>query len=67
MAQERTEPRQQSAENGEWEKPRLIFVQYQGVTGNDLEQFKHPGRAVILYPPQFKSGELRYPYSDIQK
>ena len=30
-------------------------------------QFKHPGKAVILYPPEFKSGDFKYPYSDIQK
>jgi branched-chain amino acid transport system substrate-binding protein len=55
------------AENGEWEKSRLVFVQYQGVVGNDLEQFKKPGKAVILYPQAFVSGKLQYPYSDIQK
>ncbi len=55
------------AENGEWEKSRILFVQYQGVTGSDLEQFKHPGRAVILYPPALKSGKFLYPYSDVQK
>jgi branched-chain amino acid transport system substrate-binding protein len=55
------------AENGEWEKSRILFVQYQGVTGSGLEQFKEAGRAVILYPPEFKSGKFQYPYSDIQK
>jgi branched-chain amino acid transport system substrate-binding protein len=55
------------AENGEWEKSRLIFVQYQGVAGNDIDQFRHPGKAVILYPPELKSGEFRYPYTEAQK
>jgi branched-chain amino acid transport system substrate-binding protein len=55
------------AENGEWERSRILFVQYRGVKGSDLEQFKEPGRAVILYPPEFKSGKFQYPYSDIQK
>ncbi len=55
------------AENGEWEKARILFVQYQGVQGNDVDQFRHPGKAVILFPPEFKSGELRYPYTDAQK
>ena len=45
---------------------RILFVQYQGVTGNDIEQFRQPGRQVVLYPAELKSGELRYPYSDIQ-
>lgn len=55
------------AENGEWEKSRLIFVQYQGVAGSDIDQFRHPGKAVILYPPELKSGEFRYPYTEAQK
>jgi branched-chain amino acid transport system substrate-binding protein len=55
------------AENGEWEKPRILFVQYQGVEGNDIGQFRQPGKQVILYPPELKSGEFRYPYSDIKR
>ena len=55
------------AENGEWEKPRILFVQYQGIEGNDIAQFRQPGKQVILYPPEFKSGEFRYPYSDIKR
>ena len=49
--------------HGEWEKARLIYVQYQGVKGNDPEQFKKPGVQPILYPPEFKSGDLKEPYS----
>jgi branched-chain amino acid transport system substrate-binding protein len=55
------------ADNGEWEKPRILFVQYQGVEGNDVNQFRQPGRQVILYPPELKSGEFRYPYSEIKR
>ena len=55
------------AENGEWEKPRLLFVQYQGIEGNDVNQFRQPGKQVILYPPELKSGEFRYPYADIKR
>ena len=55
------------AANGEWEKSRILFVQYQGVAGNGLDQFKEPGHAVILYPPEFKSGKFLYPYADAAK
>jgi branched-chain amino acid transport system substrate-binding protein len=55
------------ADNGEWEKPRLIFVQYQGVAGNDIAQFRKAGTQVILYPPELKSGNFVYPYSDIKR
>ena len=45
----------------------ILFVQYQGIEGNDIAQFRQPGKQVILYPPEFKSGEFRYPYSDIKR
>lgn len=53
------------AENGEWEKSRILFVQYRGIDGSGVEQFKQPGKAVILYPPEVASGKFLYPYSDI--
>jgi branched-chain amino acid transport system substrate-binding protein len=46
---------------GEWEKSRILYIQYQNVRGNDLNQFREPGKAVILYPPELKSGDLIYP------
>ena len=52
------------AENGEWEKSRMLFVQYQGVVGNDVDQFRQAGKQVILYPPELKSGKFIYPYSE---
>jgi branched-chain amino acid transport system substrate-binding protein len=47
---------------GEWAQERNLYVQYQGVVGNDLEQFKKPGVEVILYPDKYKSGTLRTPF-----
>ncbi|HZL59517.1 MAG TPA: amino acid ABC transporter substrate-binding protein [Stellaceae bacterium] len=55
------------ADNGEWEKGRVLFVQYQGVKGTDLDQFRKAGTQVILYPPEFKSGTFRYPYDAAKK
>jgi branched-chain amino acid transport system substrate-binding protein len=48
--------------NGEWVSERNLYVQYQGVKGNDLEQFKKPGVQVILYPDRYKSGKLLTPF-----
>jgi len=50
------------APSGEWAKTRILFVQFQGVKGNDVDQFRKPGTQVILYPPEFKSGAFHYPY-----
>lgn len=49
-------------ESGEPSDPRALFVQYRGITGNDLEQFKRPGTQVILYPPSYKTGDFASPY-----
>jgi branched-chain amino acid transport system substrate-binding protein len=51
---------------GEWDKPRLLFDQYQNVSGNDVEQFRKPGRQIILHPPEYKSGDLIYPFAKAQ-
>lgn len=48
---------------GEWARPRLLMIQYQNVNGNNLDQYRTPGKAVILYPPEYKDGELQHPFS----
>ena len=53
--------------DGEWAEGRILQVQYQGINGNDIDQFTRPGRQVILFPPQYKSGRLQYPFSDIKR
>ena len=49
--------------DGEWEKSRILFVQYRNIQGNDAGQFRQSGKAVILYPPTLKTGELAYPFA----
>jgi branched-chain amino acid transport system substrate-binding protein len=53
--------------DGEWAKDRMILIQFQGIKGNDTEQFRHPGRQVVLFPDQYKSGNLIYPYAAARK
>ena len=53
--------------NGEWDTPRVLQVQYQGIQDGDLEQFKKPGRQIIVYPPNLKSGDFKYPFSEIKR
>lgn len=50
------------AANGEWEKPRVLMVQYRGIAGNGLDQFRNTGRYVILHPKDLKSGDVKAPY-----
>ena len=47
---------------GEWAEERTIAVQFQSIKGNTVEDFRDPTKEVVLYPPQFKSGDVIYPY-----
>jgi branched-chain amino acid transport system substrate-binding protein len=53
--------------NGEWAEPRVNEVQFQGVKANDMEQFRDPKTEVILWPPELKTGDVRYPYTEAQQ
>ena len=53
--------------NGEWAEPRVLEVQFQNVKANDVEQFKDPKTEVILWPPELKTGDLMFPYSDVKR
>ena len=55
------------AKNGEWSVPRMMTVQYHGVVGNDLEQWKKAGHVTVLAPAQYKTGTLVAPYQDAKK
>jgi branched-chain amino acid transport system substrate-binding protein len=52
---------------GEWSKARNVFTQFQNVTAGDLDQFGNGKVEPILWPPEFKTGTLIYPYADAQK
>ena len=52
--------------DGEWTTPRIICLQFQGVTGGDLAQFQDWKRQVVVYPPEYKAGSLAYPFEKAQ-
>jgi branched-chain amino acid transport system substrate-binding protein len=49
--------------DGEWETSRILFVQYRNIEGNDIGQFRQRGKAVILYPPALRTGQLVSPFA----
>jgi branched-chain amino acid transport system substrate-binding protein len=49
--------------NGEWAEPRVLEVQFQGVKGHEIDQFRDMKAPTVLYPPALKRGSLRYPYT----
>ncbi|HEX7465688.1 MAG TPA: amino acid ABC transporter substrate-binding protein [Usitatibacter sp.] len=55
------------AKNGEWAQPRMLTVQYHGITGNDLDQWRKPGHVTVLTPAPYKTGSVMTPYQDSRK
>ena len=53
--------------DGEWAKSRQLFTQFQNVTPNDLEQFRAGSKQVILWPSEYKTGNMIYPYGEARK
>src|SRR5580704_5590072 len=49
--------------DGEWTKPRVIEVQWQGIKGNTLDDFKDTKTEVILTPDEYKTGTVAEPYN----
>jgi branched-chain amino acid transport system substrate-binding protein len=49
--------------NGEWAKGRTLMVQYQKIQGTGIDQFRGPGKKIVLYPDELKSGNIIYPYA----
>jgi branched-chain amino acid transport system substrate-binding protein len=49
---------------GEWETPRVLQVQFQGITGNDLDQYRNGSRQIVVSPLDKASGTLIYPFED---
>jgi branched-chain amino acid transport system substrate-binding protein len=47
---------------GEWAESRMITVQYHGIKGSDLEQFKGMKVQTIVSPDKYATGKLIYPY-----
>ena len=52
--------------DGEWAKPRILGVQYQNLKGNDLAQFEISDHTVVMYPPEYRSGNPQIPYAPKQ-
>jgi branched-chain amino acid transport system substrate-binding protein len=49
--------------NGEWAVPRVLEVQFHGVEGHGLDQFKTDQRQTILWPQDVATGPMIYPYT----
>ena len=48
--------------DGEWATPRIVMIQFRGVVDKNVDQFRQPGKQVILEPAQFQTGTLVAPF-----
>src|ERR1700692_237567 len=53
--------------DGEWAKSRVFFTQFQHVTTNSVDQFRDTTHEVIVWPKEYKSGDMIYPYAEAKK
>lgn len=47
---------------GEWAVERTMAAQFQNIKGNTIDDFRDLKTEIIVYPPQFKTGDVIYPY-----
>jgi branched-chain amino acid transport system substrate-binding protein len=47
---------------GEWANPRVVQAQFRGVVDKDVEQFRKPGKQVVIYPDDYKTGDVVAPF-----
>lgn len=52
---------------GEWAEERTLAAQFRDIKGNTIEDFRDLSTEVIIYPPQYKVGDVIYPYAEAKK
>ena len=53
--------------DGEWTEARQFTTQVQNVVPNNLDQFRDGSKTPVLWPSEYKSGNIIYPYADARK
>ena len=48
--------------DGEWAQSRMLMIQFRGIVDKNLEQWRQPGKQVVLYPSQYKTGDAIMPF-----
>jgi len=48
--------------DGEWANARVVQAQFRGVVDKDTEQFRQPGKQVVIYPDAYKTGDVITPF-----
>src|SRR5215470_11812086 len=55
------------ADDGEWKQSVTLEAQFRGIKDKNMDQFRQPGKQVILFPDNLKTGELVTPFEAARK
>ncbi len=55
------------AADGEWKESGVVQAQFRGIKDKNIEQFRSPGKQVILFPEKLKTGDLITPFEAARK
>jgi branched-chain amino acid transport system substrate-binding protein len=53
--------------NGEWAESGMMQVQYHGIKGNDLEQFRGMETQTVVHPSKLATGKAVYPFEKLRQ
>jgi branched-chain amino acid transport system substrate-binding protein len=53
--------------DGERKETAVLQAQFRGIADKNVEQFRTPGKQVILFPEKLKSGDLISPFEAARK
>jgi branched-chain amino acid transport system substrate-binding protein len=48
--------------DGEWAQARVVQAQFRGIVDKNVDQFKQPGKQVVLFPEKYKTGDVVAPF-----
>jgi branched-chain amino acid transport system substrate-binding protein len=51
---------------GEWSKSRILTVQFQNITGTSVDDFRDGKGEAVVWPQQYKAGDVVLPYSSVK-
>jgi branched-chain amino acid transport system substrate-binding protein len=52
---------------GERAKPRMVQAQFRNIQDNNVDQFKNPGKQIVLWPESDKQGDFVFPFDKARK
>ena len=49
---------------GEWDKARILTVQFQNITGTSVDDFRGGKGEIVVWPEEYKAGDVILPYTE---